>query len=73
MSIYESQMKIIVNIIEKFSWALIITTLMSMDFMISFRANLENLIEYCGYLSEKSMIEIQRAIFLLDKLINNYF
>jgi len=44
-----------------------------MDFMISFRANLENLIEYCGYLSEKSMIEIQRAIFLLDKLINNYF
>ena len=64
-------MKIIINIIEKFSWALMITTFMSMDFMISFRTELENLLEYSGFLTEKLIIELQKIIFLFDKFINN--
>ena len=64
-------MKIIINIIEKFSWALMITTFMSMDFMISFRTELENILEYSGFLTEKLIIELQKIIFLFDKFINN--
>ena len=64
-------MKIIINIIEKFSWALMITTFMSMDFMIRFRTELENLLEYSGFLTEKLIIELQKIIFLFDKFINN--
>ena len=49
-------MKAIFNVIEKFSWAFLITTLMSMDFMVSLRDDSKNLMDKANDLTNKISI-----------------